>query len=29
MKERFYLFKRNGTYYVEDGATGKQQSLKT
>ena len=29
MKERFYLFKRNGIYYVEDGATGKQQSLRT
>jgi hypothetical protein len=29
MKERFYLFKRNGIYYVEDGATGRQQSLKT
>lgn len=29
MKERFYLFKRNGTYYLEDGATGKQQSLRT
>jgi integrase len=29
MKERFYLFKRNGIYYVEDVTTGKQQSLKT
>ena len=29
MKERFYLFKRNGIYYVEDGATGRQHSLKT
>jgi integrase len=29
MKERFYLFKRNGVYYVEDGTTGRQQSLKT
>ena len=29
MKEQFYLFKRNGIYYVEDGATGRQQSLKT
>jgi hypothetical protein len=29
MKERFYLFKRNGTYYVQDGVSGKQQSLKT
>jgi hypothetical protein len=28
MKERFYLFKRNGIYYVEDGATGRQHSLK-
>lgn len=29
MKERFYLFKRNQMFYVEDGATGKQQSLQT
>jgi hypothetical protein len=29
MKERFYLFKRNGIFYVEDVVTGKQQSLKT
>ncbi len=29
MKEQFYLFKRNGIYYVEDGATGRQHSLKT
>jgi integrase len=29
MKERFYLFKRNGVYYVEDGQTGRQHSLKT
>ena len=29
MKERFYLFKRNGVFYVEDGQTGRQHSLKT
>jgi hypothetical protein len=29
MKEQFYLFKRNGIYYVQDVATGRQHSLKT
>jgi hypothetical protein len=29
MKERFYLFKRRSIFYVEDGATGRQQSLQT
>jgi hypothetical protein len=29
MKQRHYLFKRAGTFYLLDGATGKQQSLKT
>ena len=29
MKEQFYLFKRHGVYYVQDVATGRQQSLKT
>jgi integrase len=29
MKQRFYLFRRRGTYYLQDGRTGKQQSLGT
>lgn len=29
MKERFYLFVRNRIFYIQDGATGKQSSLKT
>ena len=29
MKQRHYLFKRGGTFYLQDGVTGKQQSLKT
>ena len=29
MKQRFYLFQRRGTYYLQDCRTGKQQSLGT
>ena len=29
MRQRFYLFKRGGLYYLQDGITGKQQSLRT
>src|ERR1051325_3764606 len=29
MKQRFYLFRRRGTYYLQDSRTGKQQSLET
>ena len=29
MKQRFILYRRNGTYYCEDSQTRKQQSLKT
>ncbi len=29
MKQRFYLFRRRGTFYVQDSRTGKQQSLDT
>lgn len=29
MKQRFYLFCRRGTYYLQDSRTGKQQSLET
>ena len=29
MKQRFYLFQRGAVYYVQDGVTGKQQSLQT
>jgi integrase len=29
MRQRFYLFKRVGMYYLQDGVSGKQQSLQT
>jgi hypothetical protein len=29
MKQRFYLYRRGETYYLQDGRTGKQQSLET
>ena len=29
MRQRFYLFKRGEVYYLQDGLTGKQQSLQT
>jgi len=29
MKQRFYLYCRGGTYYLQDSRTGKQQSLET
>ena len=29
MKERFYLYRRRQTFYVQDSRTGKQQSLDT
>jgi integrase len=29
MKQRFYLFRRRGTYYLQDSRCGKQQSLGT
>ena len=29
MKERFYLYRRRQTFYVQDSQTGKQQSLET
>jgi hypothetical protein len=29
MNNRYWLFKRGGVYYIEDTATGKQQSLRT
>ncbi len=29
MKQRFYLFRRRRTYYVQDSQTGKQESLRT
>lgn len=29
MKNRFWLFKRGSTYYVQDTFTGKQESLRT
>lgn len=29
MRKRFYLFKRGAVYYLQDGITGKQQSLQT
>ena len=29
MKQRYYLFKRKGVFYLQDSATGKQESLKT
>lgn len=29
MKQRFYLFTRGAVYYLQDGVTGKQQSLHT
>lgn len=29
MKERFYLYRRRQTFYVQDSRTGKQQSLET
>lgn len=29
MKQRFYLYRRRGTYYLQDSRTGKQQSLDT
>ncbi len=29
MKQRFWLFKRGSTYYVEDSETGKKESLQT
>jgi len=29
MKQRFYLFRRRGTYYLQDSRSGKQQSLET
>jgi len=28
MKQRFYLFKRGGVFYLQDGTTGRQESLK-
>jgi len=29
MKQRYYLYRRRGTFYVQDSRTGKQQSLET
>lgn len=29
MRQRFYLYQRRGTYYLQDSRTGKQQSLET
>jgi hypothetical protein len=29
MRQRFYLYRRRGTYYLQDARTGKQQSLET
>jgi hypothetical protein len=29
MEQRFYLFRRRGTFYLQDSRTGKQQSLET
>lgn len=29
MRQRFYLFRRRGTYYLQDSRSGKQQSLDT
>ncbi len=29
MKQRFYLFRRCGTYYLQDARTNKQRSLET
>ena len=29
MKNRFWLFKRNGVFYLQDSRTGKQESLGT
>ena len=29
MKNQFILFQRNGVFYCEDTATGKQSSLRT
>ncbi|NOS70444.1 MAG: hypothetical protein HOP33_10990, partial [Verrucomicrobia bacterium] len=29
MKQRFYLYQRRGTYYLQDSRTGRQQSLET
>src|SRR5271165_7519631 len=29
MKQRFYLYQRRGTFYLQDSRTGKQQSLET
>jgi len=29
MKQRFYLYRRGETYYLQDPRTGKQQSLET
>jgi hypothetical protein len=29
MKQRFYLFRRRGKFYLQDSRTGKQQSLET
>src|SRR6478736_10197006 len=29
MKQRFYLYRRGDTYYLQDSRTGKQQSLET
>ena len=29
MRQRFYLYRRRGTYYLQDSRTGKQQSLET
>jgi hypothetical protein len=29
MKTKFILFRRNGVFYIEDTATGKQTSLRT
>ncbi len=28
-KQRYWLFKRGGTYYIEDSVTGEQKSLCT
>jgi hypothetical protein len=29
MKQRFYLYQRRGTFYLQDSRTGEQQSLET
>ena len=29
MRQRFYLYRRRGTHYLQDSRTGKQQSLET